>query len=185
MCLLVVTAGCGVQTEEANEALAKAAKPQQEAEEALARIKNFPAEWQAVFSIPAGPDQIARARQLLVNSEADIEALKSALAGWKAALQPIIELNVDDQIREYATLKISSIDCYSEYASDFLPPIFKAYEGLVEQIAYGRPQAEIDRTAKEITELVGESSERLRECVAAQKQADEFFNESGIGEQKD
>lgn len=179
--LVVAAAGCGLQTEEANQALGAASKHQQEAEAVLARLRNFPAEWQAVFSLPPGADQIAKARQLLLDREADVEALKTALAGWKSDLQPILKLNVDDKIKEYVKLKTSSINCYSEYATDSLQPIFKAFGGLVEQIAYGRPQAELDKSANEITALVKESSAKLEECVAAQNQADDYFQESKIG----
>lgn len=179
--LLVMCSGCGLQTDEANQAMAKATKSQQEAEAVLARLRNFPAEWQAVFSLPYGPDQIARARQLLVDREADVETFTAALATWKADMKPILKLDVDDKIKEYVKLKIGSIVCYAEYAKDYLRPIFKAYGGLVEEIAYGRPQAELDRSASEITELVKESSAKLEECSATQKQAEDYFQESRIG----
>jgi hypothetical protein len=179
--LVGVATGCGLQTEQANQALARASKHQQDAEVILARIKGFPAEWQAVFAAPRSPDQVAKGRQLLQARDADLIALAGALRSWKLDLQPIDKMNVDDKIKEYVRLKIESINCYSSYVEDYLRPIFKAYGALVEEIAIGSPQAVLDKSAGDITSKVKDSAAKLEECLAEQKQADDYFQESKLG----
>lgn len=181
ICVAALVAGCGLQTEEASKDLGQATKHQEEAEAIMARFKAFPADWQTVFTAPRSAAQIESARQLLKAREDDVTAFKAALAAWRLDLRKIDKLNVGDAIKEYVKLKVNSVDCYSEYVTAYLAPVFKSYEGLVEQIAFGRPQAELDKTASEITGLVKESSSKLEECRAAQKQADDFFQKSKLG----
>lgn len=175
-------AGCGLETDEANKALAAANKHQQEAEEALARLNNFPAEWEVMFNVPGvGPDQINGARLLLEAREQDLEVLEKALKKWGVTLNPILALNVEEKVKEYVRLKMNSIKCWTDYAQSHLLPLIKAYSGIVEQIAYGRPQAEIDQAAAEITTLVNATVLKLEECQGAEEQADEYFKKNKLG----
>jgi hypothetical protein len=180
--VLVAVAGCGLETEQANKDMARAAQHQQEAEVILARFKNFTAEWEAIFNVPrVGPDQVTRARQLLQARAQDLDAIETALSKWEQDVRAITSLNVEEKIKEFVRLKLAAIRCYSDYVTGSLRPIFKAYDGLVELIAQGRPEAALDETAMEIAGLVTESRDKLEECQAAEKQADEYFKENKLG----
>ena len=178
-----ITSGCGMETDEANEALAAANKHQAEAEEVLARLNNFPAEWEALLNVPnVGPDQVNAARQLVQAREQDLEQLEQALKAWGEGLNKIPALNVDERIKEYVSLKMNSIKCWTDYAESYLMPLIKAYSGIVEEVAYGRPQAEINQKAAEIAELVNQTVTKIEECEGAEKQADEYFKKNKLGE---
>lgn len=175
--------GCGLETEEANAALKQANAHQQEAEAHLAALSQFPSEWEAIFNVPAvGPDQINQARQVLQAREQDLEALEQALKDWGRDLNEISNLNVEQKIKEYVDLKMNAVKCWSEYTIANLRPLLKAYEGMVELIAYGRPQSEIDAAAVEIAELTRQSQEKLAECKSADKQAGDFYKENKLGQ---
>lgn len=172
-----------METDEANEALAAGNKHQAEAEEALARIINFPAEWEALFNVPTvGADQINAARQLIQAREQDLEQFEQALKAWDKELKKIPALNVDERIKEYTSKKMNSIKCWTDYAESYLMPLIKGYSGIVEEIAYGRPQAEINQKAAEVATLVGETVTKMEECKSVEKQADDFFKENKLGE---
>lgn len=180
--VLVAVSGCGLETEQANRDISRAFQHQQEAEATLARLKNFAAEWEAIFNVPRiGPGQVTAARQLLQARGQDLDALETALSKWAEDFRAISSLNVEEKIKEYVRLKSNAIRCYSDYVTGSLRPIFKAYEGLVELIAQGRPQATLDETAMEIAGLVTESKDKLEECQEAEKQADEYFKENRLG----
>jgi hypothetical protein len=180
--VLVAVSGCGLETEQANRDISRAFQHQQEAEATLARLKNFAAEWEAIFNVPRiGPSQVTAARQLLQARGQDLDALETALSKWAEDFRAISSLNVEEKIKEYVRLKSNAIRCYSDYVTGSLRPIFKAYEGLVELIAQGRPQATLDETAMEIAGLVTESKDKLEECQEAEKQADEYFKENRLG----
>jgi len=180
--VLVAVSGCGLETEQANRDISRAFQHQQEAEATLARLKNFAAEWEAIFNVPRiGPSQVTAARQLLQARGQDLDALETALSKWAEDFRAISSLNVEEKIKEYVRLKLNAIRCYSDYVTGSLRPIFKAYEGLVELIAQGRPQATLDETAMEIAGLVTESKDKLEECQEAEKQADEYFKENRLG----
>jgi len=182
--LCTLTPGCGMETDEANEALAAGNKHQAEAEEALARITNFPAEWEAMFNVSTvGPDQINAARQLIQAREQDLEQFEQALKAWDEELNKILALNVDEKIKEYTRKKINSIKCWTDYAENYMMPLIKGYSGIVEEIAYGRPQAEINQKAAEVAALVGETVTKMEECKSVEKQADDFFKENKLGNQ--
>ena len=182
MVVLATVSGCGLQTEQANQAISRAAQHQQEAEAVLARFKNFTAEWEAIFNVPRiGSDQVTRARQLLQARIQDLDAMEAALKKWEQDFEAITKLNVEEKIKEYVRLKLNAIRCYSDYVTGSLRPIFKAYEGLVELIAQGKPQTALDETAMEIAGLVTESRDKLEECQADERQADEYFKENKLG----
>jgi hypothetical protein len=180
--VLVAVSGCGLETEQANRDISRAFQHQQEAEAVLARLKNFAAEWEAIFNVPRiGPGQVTAARQLLQARGQDLDALETALSKWAEDFRAISSLNVEEKIKEYVRLKLNAIRHYSDYVTGSLRPIFKAYEGLVELIAQGKPQATLDETAMEIAGLVTESKDKLEECQEAEKQADEYFKENKLG----
>lgn len=181
--LMVDVCGCGLETDEANAALARASKHQAEAEATLARFKNFPAEWGALFNVPSvGPDQITQARQLLQAREQDLQSLEKALKAWGNEISSIASLNVEDKIKEYVHLKMNSIKCWAEYTENFLTPLIKQYQGLVELMAQGQPTAELNKSVANISDLVKQSVEKLNECEGAEKQADDYFQENRLGE---
>jgi hypothetical protein len=180
--VLVAASGCGLETEQANQDISRASQHQQEAEAILARLRNFTTEWEAIFNVPRiGLDQVNGARQLIQASGKDLDALEIALKKWEQDLRAIRSLNVDQKIGEYVKLKLDAITCYKDYVTGSLRPIFKAYEGLVELIAQGRPQATLDETAMEIAGLVTNSKDKLEQCQNAEKQADEYFKENKLG----
>lgn len=175
-------AGCGLQTGEANKDLEQAAKHQEEAEVILARLRSFPSEWEAIFNVEAiGADQVNAAANLVTAREQDITALDAALKAWQADLDPILKLNVEDNIKEYVRLKINAIKLYSDYLVNYLQPIIKSYRGLNELIAAGRPISQLNQQAQDILALVTESASKLQECRDAEKRADDFFVENKLG----
>ncbi|MCJ7653281.1 MAG: hypothetical protein MUO75_06235 [Actinobacteria bacterium] len=181
LAVLVTVTGCGLETEQANQYISRASQHQQEAEAILARLKNFTAEWEAIFNVPrVGPDQVTGARQLLQAREQDVDAMEAALAKWEQDFRAINSLNVEEMIKEYVRLKLNAIKCYSNYVAGSLRPIFKTYEGLVELIAQGKPAAELNETAMEIAGLVAESRENLEECRAAEKHAQDYFDKNKL-----
>ncbi|MBN2167990.1 MAG: hypothetical protein JW738_02000 [Actinobacteria bacterium] len=174
--------GCGLQIEEANEALSKAAVHQQQAEDILLRLKAFPQEWEALFSGGvAGPDQIAQARQIVQARQADVDALEETLKTWGQELKTILALNVDQKVKDYVELKMQAINCWQSYAAGNLRPIISSYGEIVELIAYGRPSAEQEAAAQELASLVKQSSEALKECEERSKKADDYFKENKLG----
>ena len=179
---VLFAAGCGLQTDEANKDLVKANAHQQEAEALIARVKALPDDWQRIFATPnATPQEIAQARDIITARTADLEALNKATRSWAADITAISKLNVDDKIKEYAKLKLASIKAWQDYASLFLEPLVKAYGNLLDSIATGRPPAEQQAAAAQITSQVSDSIQRLEECVQAQKTADEYFKTNKLG----
>lgn len=181
--LLALTIGCGLQTETANRYLRAAAVHQREAEAILARLKTFPDEWQAIFDVPnVGAEQTAAARRLLEARDQDVIALDSALAGWREEMSRILDLDVEQQVKEYVRLKNNAIKCWQEYSTLHLQPLMKAYGGIVEVVAYGRPYSEQSAKAQELAGLASESMQKLAECRALEAQADSYFKKNKIGE---
>lgn len=183
--LLIVSSlimGCGLQIEEANESLAEAAKYQQQSEEIVTRLKAFPQEWEALFSAGVvGTSQIAQARQLVDARKNDIKELEKSLAAWKKELKAILSLNVDQKVKDYVQLKIDSIDCWSNYVSSSLKPMISTYGEIVELIAYGRPQSELEEASMELSNLAAESRTELDKCEEKSKKADEYFKKNNLG----
>lgn len=180
--IVAILGGCGLETDQANDAMAKAAKSQDEAEAILARVKNFPAEWEVIFNTPRlGPDQITRARQLIKSRNQDLSALEKALEKWSNDISPIKKLNVEEKIKEYAKLKFNAVNSFSEYTTSYLRPALKAYSNLLDLIASGRPLTELNKSAEEITALAAEATAKLQECESANKQADDYFQENRLG----
>mgnify|MGYP005851890599 CR=1 FL=1 len=178
---LLLLSGCGLQTDEANKALEKANKRQEQAEAILARLRGFPAEWEANFS-QLTPQQFIAAQQLVKAREQDVEALQAALNEWEAEMSYINTLNVDEKIKEYVRLKTNSIKCWESYTEHFLLPIVKGYEGLLQTVSLGRPEQEQTKAAMEISALVRESTVKLEECRDSEKQAEKYFTENRLGE---
>jgi len=180
--VVLLAAGCGLQTEEANKRLARAIGQQENAEAILARVKAFPAEWEALFNVgKVGPDQVNAARQLLQGREADLDALDKALGAWEDDLRAIAKLNVEQAVKDYVRLKVKAVRCWQDYVTTYLRPLIAAYGGMVEIIAYGRPLSEQSAKAQEITNLVSESVQGLEECLTAEKKADDYFRENKLG----
>lgn len=121
------------------------------------------------------------ARQVVKAREQDVDALEKALADWQLDLRAILKLNVEQGVKEYIRLKLSAIDLWQEYVEDYLRPLIAAYSGMVEIIAFGRPLAEQNAKAQEITNLVGESAQKLEECLAAEKRAEDYFEKNKLG----
>ncbi len=174
--------GCGLQTDEANKQLAAATKHQEEAEAILARVRAFPAEWEALFNVSKiGQPQVDSARQLVAAREADLDTLEKTLADWETDLRSISKLNVEQGVKEYIRLKLLAVGLWQEYVEDYLRPLIAAYSGMVEIIAYGRPLTEQNAKAQEITNLVSESAQKLEEVQAAEKRAEEYFEKNKLG----
>lgn len=179
---VALASGCGLETDKANQYMSKAAAHQDAAEAILARLKNFPAEWEALFNVPSvGPAQVTAGRQLTVDREADVDALKAELVQWEKDLDPILELNVDAKVKEYIRLKLAAIDAWKSYAEDYLIPLIKSCQGMVEIIAYGRPAAEQAAKAEEIAGEVAEASAKLQECLTAEQKAEDYFEDNKLG----
>lgn len=180
--VLALVSGCGLETEKANQYMSRAARHQEAAEAILNRLKNFPAEWEALFNVArVGPEQVTAARQLTRDREADIDALNAELVQWEKDLKPILELNVDAKVKEYIRLKLAAIDAWKSYAEDYLIPLIKSCGGMVEIIAYGRPVSEQAAKAEEIAGQVNEAATRLQECLAAEKKAEDYFQDNKLG----
>jgi uncharacterized protein YukE len=62
-----------------------------------------------------------------------------------------------------------------------LQPLLKSYEGLVEQIAYSRPQAEINQSASEINSMAADAQTKLEDAAAAAQRADTYFKNNKLG----
>lgn len=185
LCVLTVAllAGCGLQTEAANRDLRAAAAHQREAEAIIARFQEFPRAWETIFNVPrVGSDQVAKARELLGAREQDVAALDTALGEWHKALSHIMELNVEQKIKEYVRLKTNAIKGWQDYSTLHLQTLMKAYGGIVETIAYGKPYSEQSAKAQELMGLVAESVQKLSECRALEKRADDYFKENRLGE---
>ncbi|MBN1289183.1 MAG: hypothetical protein JXA49_06065 [Actinobacteria bacterium] len=178
----IFAGGCGLQIEEANDALSKASAHQQEAEEILLRLKAFPQEWETLFSSgAAGPDQIAQARQVVQARGADVEALEETLKAWGREIKTILTLNVDQKVKDYVELKLQAINCWESYTAGNLRPIISLYGEIVELLAYDRPSAEQEAAVQELAGLVKQSSEALKECEERSKKADDFFEDNKLG----
>jgi hypothetical protein len=182
ICLAILLAGCGLQTDKANEYLQQATKHQEEAEAILLRFKAFPNDWETIFDVTGiGQAQVDSARQLIQMREQDLTALVTALKAWKADLKRISKLDVEMKVKEYVGLKIDAINAWQDYATTSLKPLIKAYSGMVDIIARGGSAAEQDARAQEITGLVSESVQKLEECRAAEKQAENYFDQNKLG----
>jgi hypothetical protein len=177
-----LSAGCGLETEEANKKLSAALQHQQAAEAVLERFATLPAEWETIFSVPVGPDQVNQARQLLQAREQDLQALDKELKAWGEELNAILSLNVEEKVKEYVRLKLNAIKCWADYAESCLLPVVKGYQGVVEEIAYGRPKSEVDKRMAEIKQLVTASGNELTECESSTKIADDYFKENELGQ---
>jgi hypothetical protein len=180
--VLALASGCGLETEKANQYMSKAARHQEAAEAILNRLKNFPAEWEALFNVASvGPAQVTAGRQLTLDREADVDALNAELVQWENDLKPILELNVDAKVKEYIRLKLAAIDTWKSYAEEYLIPLIESCQGMVEIIAYGRPASEQAAKAEEIAGQVNEAATKLQECLTAEKKADEYFQDNKLG----
>ena len=180
--MVILPAGCGLQTDKANKYLQQATKHQEEAEAILARFKAFPNNWEAIFNVAViGQPQVDQARQLIQAREQDLDALGKALKAWSGDLKLISKLDVEMKVKEYVGLKMKAINAWQDYTATSLKPLIKAYSGMVDIIASGGSPAEQDAKAQEITGLVSESVQKLEECRAAEKQADNYFNENKLG----
>ncbi len=176
-----VLSGCGLQTEEANKALAAAMQHQSQAEQALGRIKNFPSEWSAIFTNPVNATKVAQGQQLVAARETDAATIDSELKICEQQLRPILKLNVDEKIKQFVKLKLLAIADYRDYAANYLTPMLKSYEGLLQKIAYGRPLAEVNQAASEITTMAAEAQTKLEKAIAASQKADDYFNNNKLG----
>lgn len=182
--ILAVTlaAGCGLQTDEANKELEKANARQQEAEAVIARLKALPTDWQNIFGgNGANATTVAQAQQLLQARQADLDALDLALKEWFDRNAAILELNVEEKVKDYVKLKRAAIKNWREYSTAYLRPLVKGYENLLQTIAAGKSIPEQQKAAAEITSLTSESIGKLQECLNAQKQAERYFKENNVG----
>jgi hypothetical protein len=177
-----ILAGCGLETDKANEYLQQATKHQEEAEAILLRFRAFPNDWQTIFNVwTINQTQVDSARQLIQMRQQDLTALVKALDAWKTDLKKISKLDVEMQVKEYVNLKMDAIDAWKDYAQEDLKPLIKAYGEMVDIIAGGGSAAQQDAKAQEITGLVSESVQKLEECRAADKQAENYFNDNKLG----
>jgi len=180
--LLLFTAGCGLQTDEANKYLEKANAHQQEAEANIAKLKTLPGEWEKNFAAwTIGPTQVDGGRALIKAREVDLDALDVALEEWLKDIKAIQKLDVDEKIKEFSGLKVASIKQWQGYSEMCLRPLVKAYGGLLETIALNRPLVEQQDAATDITNLVAEATSKLEECLASEKQTDNFFKVNKLG----
>ncbi len=182
--ILAVTlaAGCGLQTDEANKELEKANARQQEAEAVIARLKALPTDWQNIFEgNGANATTVAQAQQLLQARQADLDALDQALKEWFDRNAAILELNVEEKVKDYVKLKRAAIKNWREYSTAYLRPLVKGYENLLQTIAAGKSIPEQQKAAADITSLTSESIGKLQECLNAQKQAERYFKENNVG----
>jgi hypothetical protein len=182
LCVLLA-AGCGLETDQANKLLQQGNAHQQEAEAVMARLKVLPNDWQNIFGGPTvGPAQVANAQGLINARKADLDVLDAALKNWSQDTNAISKLNVEEKVKEYITLKAASIKQWQDYSQMYLAPLVKAYGGLLDTIALGRPLAEQQKAASDITNLVGESTQKLEECLNAEKAADNYFKANKLGQ---
>ncbi len=179
--LILAAGGCGVQRKEVNEALRRADRIQGKVEAALESLSRFPDEWADVFASGVNQQSIKRAGELLQARLSELEALKPKMRKIEQELKKIQKFNIDRRVKEYARLRISVVDIYSEYIDDNLWTILKTYEGLLVKLATGASREELDVVAREIVDLVGKAVEKLDECKGAAKQADEYFLENSLG----
>lgn len=179
--LLVTAAGCGLQTDEANKDLAKANAHQQEAEAVLARLKALPTDWQNIFVGGANATTVAQAQQLVQARQGDLDTLDKALTDWSEDTSAILKLNVEQKVKEYVKLKKASIKNWQDYSKTYLRPLVAGYGTLLQTIAAGRPAAEQQKAASDLTTLTSDSISKLQECLNAEKTADEYFKENKLG----
>lgn len=180
--LLIILAGCGLQIDEANKDLAGANKHRAEAEAILARFKAFPTDWEAIFNVTRITQaEIDRARQLVQAREQDLNNLENTLSQWGKDLDLITKLDVEMKIKEYVRLKKNAIKGWKDYVEMYLTPLIKAYSGMVEILAYGRPASEQDAKIQEITNQASESAQKLEEIRNLDKQADDYFSQNKLG----
>ena len=181
---LLLDSGCGLETEKANAIMAEAEKHQVAAEEILARIKNFPADWEAIFNVSRiGQNEIFRARELIEARKQDIEMLDVELRAWGKKIHEILSLNVDEKIKEYVRLKMNAINLYDDYLSNYVGPILKSYVGILELLQAGRPITQLNSQAEEIRRMVEDSKGKLEECLNAEKQAEQYFKTNKLGKE--
>lgn len=179
---VMLLAGCGLQTDEANKLLTQANAHQAEAEAIITRIKNLPADWEKIFNTPdVTQQQLAVAQQTVQARKADVDALNAALNSWRTDMKSISQLNVEDKIKEYVRLKITSIKQWQGYSEMYLAPLVTSYEGLINTVAARRPASEQQMAAGAIRTLVSESASRLEECLNAKKSADNYFKTNKLG----
>lgn len=179
---ILLAAGCGLQTDVANEYLKKANVHQAKAEEILGRLKVLSNDWQTIFNVEAiGPAQVAQAQDLIKAREADLDALNQELKDFSTDVKEIGKLNVEEKIKEYSKLKAASIKQWEDYTDIYMRPLVKGYEGLLNTIALGRPPVEQEQAAANITALTSEALSKLEDCITAQKQADAFFKNNKLG----
>lgn len=180
--LVSLSAGCGMQTDEANMYLGQANGHQEEAETLMARVRELPAEWEKTFNTGSVTrEQLALAQQMIQARKADLKALAASLEKWKAAMNAIGGLNVENKIKEYARLKAESVKNWQNYTEMYLYPLVSAYEGLINTIAAERPASEQVRIATDIRALVSDSTAKLEDCLNAEKAADKFFRANKLG----
>ncbi|MHB8895235.1 MAG: hypothetical protein ACYC99_08700, partial [Candidatus Geothermincolia bacterium] len=110
-----------------------------------------------------------------------LDALDAALKAWSLDTAAILKLNVEDKVKEYVKLKMASIKQWQDYSTAYLRPLVKGYGGLLETIALGRPAAEQQKAASDLTSLTSESIGKLQECLNAEKQADNYFKTNKLG----
>lgn len=182
MLLALAIAGCGLQTDEANQDLVKANAHQQAAEAVIARLKALPGDWQNIFAgNGANATTVAQAQQLVQARQGDLDTLDKALKDWAEDNAAILKLNVEEKVKEYVKLKRASIKNWQEYSTSYLRPLVKGYETLLQTIAAGRPVSEQQKAAADITNLTSESISKLQECLNTEKQAEEYFKTNNLG----
>jgi hypothetical protein len=180
--VMAMTAGCGLETEKANQYLKEATRHQEEAEAILLRFKAFPNDWETIFNVYGiSAVQVAGARQLVQAREQDLDALMNALKAWRADLRKISKLDVDMKVKEYVSLKTKAINLWLDYAEDSLRPLIKVYGGMIDIIERGGSAAEQEAKAQDIMGLVSESAQKLEEYRAAEKQAEDYFSKNKLG----
>jgi hypothetical protein len=180
--VMAMTAGCGLETEKANQYLKEATRHQEEAEAILLRFKAFPNDWETIFNVYGiSAVQVAGARQLVQAREQDLDALMNALKAWRADLRKISKLYVDMKVKEYVSLKTKAINLWLDYAEDSLRPLIKVYGGMIDIIERGGSAAEQEAKAQDIMGLVSESAQKLEEYRAAEKQAEDYFSKNKLG----
>lgn len=174
--------GCGFQTVQANKLLLKANAHQHEAEAVFARLKTLPGDWQNIFSTSTvSPSQVSEGRQLIQARVADLDSLDLALKNWAQDNQGMFKLNVDQKIKNYVTLKAAAIKQWQEYFEADVRPLVKAYGGLLDTIARGRPLPEQEKAAEQITSLVSESITKLQDCLNAQQKSEKYLKANNMG----
>lgn len=179
---ILLLAGCGPQTAEANKQQEKVNQDQQEAQALFAKLKSLPTDWRSIFSTStATASQVSQGRQLIKARLDDIKSLDPILTRWEHDTNAILGLNIDNKIKDYVTMEAAAIKLWRQYFDSEVKRVVTAYNGLLDAIAGGDLSLRA-KAADHITTVVSQSSASLRECTAAQQKAEQYLKTHNIGQ---